>query len=393
MKLLFRKVIPAFLKKISRPSYLFFFLFLGTATFLSHAFAVRLSTPIEYVLVETPIQELPKPLPRHLPTPSAVRGMYMTSWVAGTKDWRAELQEFVDKSEMNALVIDVKDYTGRVSFEVDDERLRQVGYPEKRVPDMREFIEELHRKDIYVIGRIAVFQDPHLVRTRPDLGIKRKSGGLWQDKQRLSWLDPAGRESWDFIARIAREAEKVGFDELNFDYIRFPSDGNLSDMVYPFWDGKTPKAEVIRLFSLYLRTELRDLPVPLSADIFGLTTWNRDDLNIGQVLEDLAPIFDYLSPMVYPSHYPMGFQGYKNPAQHPYEIIKTAMERARERLDAIGQDPKKLRPWIQDFDLGAEYDARMVKLEKQAIYDAGIQSWLSWDPSNKYTRGAYDLAE
>ena len=110
---------------------------------------------------------------------------------------------------------------------------------------------------------------------------------------------------------------------------------------------------------------------------------------MGGFLETVVLYFDYISPMVYPSHYPPNFQGFKNPAQHPYEVIKTAMERAKERLLAAGQDPKKLRPWIQDFDLGADYDAAMVKLEKQALYDAGIESWLAWDPANKYTRDAY----
>lgn len=392
-KFLLRKVTPGLFKKISRPGYVFFFLFLGTATFLSHSLAVKLSTPIEYVLSEGETRELPKPLPRHLPTPPRVKGIYMTSWVAGTRDWRRELVDFVEKSEINAIVIDVKDYSGRVSFEVNDEELKQVGYSEKRISDIKEFLEELHRREIYVIARIAVFQDPHLASERPDLAIKRKSGAVWRDKKGLAWLDPAGKESWDFMVRVAREAERVGFDELNFDYVRFPSDGNLNDTVYPFWDGKTSKSEVLKSFFAYLEKELGDLSVPLSADIFGLTTWNTDDLNIGQILEDAVLYFDYVSPMIYPSHYPPGFQGYKNPAQHPYEVIKTAMERARERLAAIGQDPKKLRPWIQDFDLGAEYDAAMVRLEKQALYDAGIQSWLAWDSSNKYTRDAYDLAE
>ncbi len=365
-----------------------------TLVFLALAGAVgylgpRFFNPVEYVSSKT--SPVAPPRPRHLATPPSVRGIYMTSWVAGTKGWRDGLVKFIDTSELNSVVIDVKDYTGRVSFEVEDEKLKALGYPSKRIPDVATFIEELHQKNIYVIGRISVFQDLQLARMRPDLAVKRKSGAVWKDRKGLSWLDPAGKESWELMVQIAREAERAGFDELNFDYIRFPSDGNLSDIVYPFWDGKIPKAEIIKVFFEYLNSRLEDTGVPISVDIFGLTTWNKDDLNIGQILEDAARVFDYVSPMVYPSHYPPTFQGYKNPAQHPYEIIKTAMSRAKERLLAIGENQQKLRPWIQDFDLGANYDASMVRLEKQAVYDAGLSSWLSWDPANEYSRGAYDL--
>ena len=142
-------------------------------------------------------------------------------------------------------------------------------------------------------------------------------------------------------------------------------------------------------FFKYLRTNTRDLGIPISADVFGLTTYSTDDLGIGQILEKIVPYFDYVAPMVYPSHYAPGFEGYKNPAEHPYEIILISMKRGVERLKAINEDPQKLRPWIQDFDLGAEYGAAEIFKQKQAIHDAGLDSWMSWDPANKYTKEAY----
>jgi len=362
--------------------------FFAGATFLAHAFTARFISPIEYISSKFEV-DAPPPV-EHIAPPDVVRGIYMTSWVAGTKDWRAELIDFIEKSELNAVVIDVKDYTGRISFEVGDEKLKALEYSEKRIPDVKTFISELHRKNIYVIGRIAVFQDPHLAKKRPDLALKKKNGEVWKDRKGLSWVDPASLEVWELTVRIGKEAEAAGFDELNFDYIRFPSDGNIDDIVYPFWDGKTPKAEIMKNFFAHLDAKFDVLKVPISGDIFGLTTWNTDDLNIGQVLEDALRYFDYVSPMVYPSHYPPTFQGYKNPAEHPYEIIKTALVRAREREFAMASTTStKLRPWLQDFDLGANYDAAMVKLEQQAVYDAGLSSWLSWDPANRYTREAY----
>lgn len=376
-----------FFKKLPKSYYFGFFVFVAAAAFLSNL-SGRILAPVKYD--SSRFEEEIEPPVEHIRTPQVVRGIYMTSWVAGTKDWRAELVDFIDKSELNSVVIDVKDYTGRVSFEVADEKLKSLEYSEKRIPDIKEFIGELHQKNIYAVARISVFQDPHLAKKRPDLAVKRKSGALWKDRKGLSWVDPGASEVWDITVRIGREAEKAGFDELNFDYIRFPSDGDMKDIIFPISKNRN-KVEVMSEFFAYLDRELENLKVPISADIFGMTTVNPDDLNIGQHFESLAPYFDYLSPMVYPSHYPPGFQNLENPAAKPYEVINFSMSRAVERLLKATSTPSKLRPWLQDFDLGAAYDARMVRLEKQAVYDAGLSSWLSWDPSNKYTREAYEM--
>ncbi len=352
----------------------------------------RLIKPIEYVASETPSPVPPKPLPpRHLKTPPAVRGIYMTSWVAGTRDWRRELVDFIKKTEINSIVIDVKDYTGRISFDTGDASIKKTGSEEIRVKDMKDFIETLHDAGIYAIARITVFQDPFYSKKHLDQAVQKKNGAIWKDRKGLSYVDPGAREFWDYTVRVARASERVGFDELNFDYIRFPSDGDMKDIAFPVSKNKN-KVDALTEFFAYLDSSLNDLPVPISADVFGMTTTNYDDLNIGQVLENIAPYFDYIAPMVYPSHYPPTFRGFKNPAAHPYEIIHFSMTKAVERLIAASSTPAKLRPWIQDFDLGATYDAAMVRLEKQAVYDAGLESWLSWDSSNKYTRGAYDFS-
>ncbi len=336
------------------------------------------------------ISEAEKPKITHLNTPAVVRGIYMTSWVAGEKNWREKLVKLIDDTELNAIVIDVKDYTGRIAFETSDSLLKEIGASENRIPDVAEFIKELHQRDIYVIGRISVFQDAYLVKKNPSLAVKKGDGAVWKDYKGITWLDPNSREAWDYTARVAKESEKVGFDELNFDYVRFPSDGNMKDIVYPLGQKNFVKAEVMKNFYAYLSQELQPLKIPLSIDLFGMTTWNDDDLNIGQILADAAPYFAYISPMVYPSHYPPSFQNYQNPAEHPYEIILSAMKRGSEKLIAASSTPSKLRPWLQDFDLGAVYTAEMVRQEKQAVYDSGLQSWLLWDPANKYTKEALD---
>jgi len=231
--------------------------------------------------------------------------------------------------------------------------------------------------------------DDFLARKRTDLALKTKDGHLWYDFKGLHWVDPASQEVWDYNIELAKEAIRAGFDEINLDYIRFPSDGDTSLIVYPFWDYKTSKKEIIRQFFEYFNQKIKPFGVFISADLFGLTLTSENDLNIGQWLEDAALYFDYICPMVYPSHYPEGYEGYENPAIFPYEVIYKALRIGMERLE-IASASAKLRPWLQDFDLGAHYDAEMVNLEKRAVYDSGAFGWLLWNPKNVYTEEALE---
>jgi len=366
----------------------------GIAAFFVLAFLVvsyLIKTPnLEYV-APAAVNENKEIKISHLKTPESVRGIYMTSWVAGTKNWREKLINLIESTELNTIVVDVKDYTGRISFKVSDPELRAIDSAENRIPDVKDFIAELHAKNIYAIARIAVFQDPFLVKKRPDLAVKRGTGDIvWKDRKGLPWLDPCSKDVWDYMIKIGKEAERAGFDELNFDYIRFASDGNMKDIKYTHCPEKFIMSDVIKDFSSYLKENLKDTGLPLSIDVFGMITTHSDDLNIGQVLEKIEPSFAYISPMVYPSHYPPFFDGFRNPADHPYEIILEAMASSSQRLINASSTPEKLRPWLQDFNLGATYDASMVRKEKQAVYDSGLTSWLLWDPTNKYTREALD---
>ena len=207
---------------------------------------------------------------------------------------------------------------------------------------------------------------------------------MWRDRKGLAWIDAAAREAWEYTVALAKESYAVGFDELNFDYVRFPSDGDMNDIAYP-WSGTRVKTEVLDSFFAYLASELKPTGAVISADFFGMTTTNRDDLNIGQVLEVGLAHFDFVAPMVYPSHYPTNFLGMPNPAAEPYRVIKYSLDRAFARASTT---PEKIRPWLQDFDLGATYTADMVRAQMQATYDAGFTSWMLWDPSNRYTQDA-----
>lgn len=351
----------------------------------------------------------------HVPTPAAVKALYMTACVAGTPSWRGKLKELVETTELNSIVIDIKDYTGTISFPTEHPALKENAGTGCRAKDMREFIKELHQAGIYVIGRITVFQDPYYTKKRPDLAVQSMSHpGPWKDHKGLSFIDVSAREYWDYIVALAEESYRIGFDEINFDYIRFPSDGNMKDVRY-VWSGTTTKALALRNFFSYLHGELQGTGMVTSADLFGMTTTNYDDLNIGQVLEHALPYFDYIAPMVYPSHYPRGFNGWANPNEKVYDVIHFSMSRAVARALSTttpvalpgaeplasttprlfakpSYDKQKLRPWIQDFDYGGNYGPAEVRAQIKATYDAGLTSWMLWDPGNRYTREALDPA-
>jgi len=369
-----------------------------------------------------PLPPPPKFVATHVKVPEPLKAIYMTSWVAGTSSWRASLVDFIEKTELNAIVIDIKDYSGHISFAVEDPLLLEIGAAEVRIPDIKDFIKLLHDKNIYVIGRITVFQDPYLTGVRPEWAIKKESDTtqIWKDYKGLSFIDPGAKDAWDYVVALSKESYAIGFDELNFDYIRFPSDGNMKDIYYPFseeravTDWRYGKAKTLRDFFSYLHNALkeeREKGLMLSADLFGMVTTNVDDLNVGQVLEYALPYFDYISPMVYPSHYPKNFNGYANPNHYPYEVVQFSMASAVRRATATttriadlgdvliassspelyakkAYDKLKLRPWLQDFDYGGVYDVAEVQAQIKATYDAGLTSWMLWDPANKYTRGA-----
>lgn len=348
---------------------------------------------------------------KHLKTPEPLKGVYMTQCVASTPSFRNKVVKLIDETEINSVVIDIKDYSGTVSFETGNPEIDKLMVPPAgggcKVKDMQDFVQSLHNKNIYVIGRVTVFQDPLYVKVHPELAVKKKSdGGIWKDRKGISFIDVGSKPFWDYIVSIATSSYALGFDEINFDYIRFPSDGNMQDISFTH-TGAVPKKEMLRQFFAYLDSKLAGVGVVTSADIFGMTTTNTDDLGIGQVLEYALLNFDYVSPMVYPSHYPPKFNGWPDPNKVPYEIVKFSMGEAVARANFLYKEistttasstpnkrlmkrisPLQLRPWLQDNDYPVHYTADMVRKQIQATYDVGLTSWMLWDPANTYTREA-----
>jgi len=379
-------------------------------------------TPLN-LLIGTSTEALPSTAiaVTHIPTPVPLKGAYMTSCIASGKNLRAPMLRLLEQTELNAVVIDIKDFTGMVSVDTGNPRF-VVNTKGCAISDIKEFIAELHKQGIYVIGRVTVMQDQVYTKAHPDAAVKRKSDGAsWKDKKGLMFVDPGASEYWQYMVDLGKASYAVGFDEINYDYIRYPSDGDMSNAKFTRSASST-KAAMMKKFYTALGKGMRDAGIPTSADLFGMTTTNTDDLGIGQVLESALVSFDYVAPMVYPSHYPHGFNGWKDPNQVPYDIIKFSMSKAVERANMLEQkesgwvapvvgtstasstikvpEPrfvptgiyaKKLRPWIQDFNYGKIYTEADVRAQKKAVYDSGLTSWVAWDPKNKYTVSAYDL--
>ena len=233
---------------------------------------------------------------------------------------------------------------------------------------------------------------------------KSRPGEPWKDFKGLSFVAVNSTPFWDYIVELSKESYALGFDELNYDYVRWPSDGPMSDIVYATQN----HAGDLERFFQYLNAKVKPMGAVMSVDLFGMTTTNIDDLNIGQVLERALPYFDYVAPMVYPSHYPKSFLGLGNPNNDPYRVVNYSMSeavrRARATTTPIGSlaytrigtstpalyekpsyDPRKLRPWLQDFDYGKDYLPADILAQTRATYDAGLTSWFFWDPANRYT--------
>ncbi len=319
--------------------------------------------------------------------PQTIKAVYLTSWSASDSSRIDYIIDLSKKTVINAVVIDIKDWSGRIPYKTNVPLVKQYGAERVIVKDMKGLVERLHKEGIYVIARITVFQDPVLALNRSDLAVKSLNGETWHDYNGLAWIDPSKKGGWDYNISIAKDAVSNGFDEINFDYIRFPSDGDLNDMDIDFASEK----EVIKSFYQYLRSELKGIKI--SADLFGLTTVNSDGLGIGQVIQDAYQYFDYVCPMVYPSHYATGFIGFDNPADHPFEVVAYSMAKAKIKLK--GYDAK-LRPWLQDFDLGAVYDTEKVYLQIRAtkeILTDQYYGYMLWSPTNWYNEEAIIKAE
>jgi hypothetical protein len=330
-------------------------------------------------------------------SPTAVRALYLTGWTVGTASQLKHYADLAGETVLTAYVVDIKDMDGHVGYASAVPKVVEYGAFEKRY-DPLTVLAAFHERNLRVIGRIACFKDPIASTKDPKMGILTKKGKLWTDNSKASWLNPYNEKSWEYLVDIAKEALELGFDEIQFDYVRFPSDGAVGAIDYG--EEPRPKHEAINGFLSYAREQMPDAII--SADVFGIMCVSTGDTeDLGQYLELIAQNVDYLSPMVYPSHYAkgqvIGNKKYATPDKDPYAVVKGTLLTAQERLKAIRWcETSRIRPYLQDFTaswLGAghykNYGVADIRAQIKAANDAGYTEWIFWNARNRYTEAAY----
>jgi hypothetical protein len=306
-----------------------------------------------------------------------------------------DLIAIADSTEVNAFVIDVKESDTYLTYDSTGIALaREIGADQrpgsKWLPAL---LDTLRAHRIYPIARIVVFKDRMLAEKKPELAIRSAPGGVWKDDEGKPWVNPYDRRVWDYNVAIAREALDMGFQEVQWDYVRFPdvTDAVRRTMVFPGSNGKS-RQDNIRDFINYSRQQLARYHAPVSADIFGVMTNVEDDMGIGQLWEEVIQAADNVHPMVYPSHYYADYYGFRLPDAHPYEVVRIALEDGvlRQRWVARqGRRTAEIAPWLQAFTAdylhdGVTYTAGSVRNQIQATYDAGLKGWILWNPRSQF---------
>ncbi len=328
-----------------------------------------------------------------VPRPDSTRALYVNAWAAGSRARMKDLIRIADATEINAFIIDVKESDTFLTYDSTAIPLALEIGADKRPAStwLPALVDTLRAHKIYPIARIVVFKDRALADKKPELAIRNTSGGVWRDRKGGAWVNPYDKRVWDYNIAIAREALDMGFSEIQWDYVRFPdvTATMRATIVYPLNEGKS-RADNIRDFIQYSRTQLADFKVPVTADVFGLSTHAEGDVDIGQHWESVIVAADAVLPMVYPSHYATGLYGFAKPIANPYQIVRLALTDAVERTrwvkDSTGKPVGEVVGWLEAMSIrGASVGAAEVRSQIQAAYDAGVKSWALWNPGSRFT--------
>jgi hypothetical protein len=323
--------------------------------------------------------------------PQIVKAAYLTYYGVHDREIRTRVLDLIETTELNGLVIDVKGDRGLIPYRTTVPLALEAGAQGPvMIRDMSGFLAALKGRRIYTIARIVVFKDQVLAHHRPDLAVVNvRTGRPWTDREGLAWVDPFREEVWDYAIAIAKEAAAKGFDEIQFDYARFPTDGPIADARYAQASTQELRLGAISGFFARARRELWPTGVYLAADVFGYAAFNTNDTDVGQRLEELAPHVDFISLMTYPSGYHLGIPGYRLPIAYPYEIVRESVRLARART---ARYPVQIRPWIQDFrDYAFDrrpFGAPEIRAQMRGAEEAGATGWMLWNPMNRYTAEA-----
>src|SRR5437660_1994162 len=327
-----------------------------------------------------------------LPRAANIKGLYVNAWAFGSsKLW--QLVRLADETEVNAFVIDVKDDTGCMLYPSSVPTAQQIGANAcVRAKDARARLDTLAAHGIYAIARIVVAKDPLLAERKPAWSVKeRDTGGLWRDRINIAWVDAYNDSVWIYSAQLAAEAVRMGFQEVQFDYVRFPDEPRerMATAIFPAHKAGQTQREAVREHVALMKERLRPYGAPVTFDIFGLTaSTTSGDLGIGQVWEDFVSVADVVLPMVYPSHYYRGAFGLAWPNGEPYRVVRYALTDALQR-SRLHPAAAEIRPFLQAFTLGRRlprYSPSQIRDQIRAAEDLGITSWVLWNPRSVYQR-------
>ena len=328
-----------------------------------------------------------------------VRGIYISGPMAGSTELFRNILDSAAGTEINTVVIDFKDDQGRITCPVDSPVASEIGACRPYVQDMKELIASLKERGLYVIARVVAFRDPWLAEKKPEWSLHLADGSLYRDRQGMAWVDPYRKEVWDYLVEVGTEAKEAGFDEVQFDYIRFSTEGTMRDVVFDeAVTGGRSKTDVITEFVKYAYENLASQGLFVSADVFGTIIGSDIDAQaVGQVYTEMAKHLDYICPMIYPSHYGSGNFGLEHPDTMPYETVLEALKKSQMVMDQAAEadghvsSQAIVRPWLQDFTasyLGEgnyiPYGYNEVQRQIQAVKDAGYDEWMLWSAANRY---------
>jgi hypothetical protein len=323
----------------------------------------------------------------------SVRGIYATAGATANQDRLNELMDMIERTELNSIVLDVKDSAGLVFYNTDVQMAHDIGAVAPTY-DVESVLAQLQERGIYTIARVVIFEDPVLAEARPDLAIQdSQEGGLWRTFGGLAWVNPYSEEVWNYNIELMREAVELGFDEIQLDYMRFPSDGPLNRADYGRESTAETRDQAIAGFLQAAYDVIAPTHAYLTGDIFGMTLWDPTEGGIGQNLVTVTEHLDYVLPMIYPSHFYEGSMGFEVPNDHPYEVIFRSLENGAEMLPE--RLKPKIRPWLQDFSYGPgiSYGDAEVRAQIDATNDFGASGWILWNAAASYHEGALQPAQ
>lgn len=358
---------------------------------------------------DAPIElpDFPKPVERVTPvepvddgpfeaygSPTARRGLYVSYFAIGHPEVRNRIFDLITRTELNTLVIDIKGDHGWISYPTQVQTAQEIGAARPSVRDFEDIVAQLKSDGIHLIGRLVTFKDNLLARAQPGYAVKTADAMgdavLWTDRDRLAWCDPFLQPVWEYNIQLAVEAAELGFSEIQFDAIRFPTASQGETLRYVQEESKQSRVTAITSFLSAAKGQLDPLNIKVGARTFGYTCWRKDDMLIGQDIERIAQYVDVLSPMLYPSSFGNGIPGYQMSVAHPYEVV---FESARRAVERVGKFECEVRPWIQDFP-DYRFDKRVygraeIQQQIKGCFDAGGSGYMVWDPKGGYTTGAY----